>query len=252
MIRAAPRGHPGRRPRSLIAAAGNAGHSFAELRMFRPAFKMTERPLIAVCLARQSALAATALQRSPYIPGETYREVTSPAGRLDPAGGRVCGCPGRRPKFPRTSAPAWPPAFDRDPGWSPWPTPDIQTRMIASTAPRATSPAQSPTSPGHGWPSHLLSQRLQSRTASTVLTRSKPASNRPSAGCTRPLRTTPGDLAGLLADMESVWVLVGVAGWHRDDPKDCHRLRYRRSHSCGHPGRAARALASRSPSKPAP
>jgi len=132
--------------------------------------------------------------------------------------------------------------FDRDPGWSPWPTPDIQTRMIASSAPRATSPAQSPTSPGHGWPSHLLSQRLQSRTASTVLTRSKPASNRPSAGCTRPLRTTPGDLAGLLADMESVLVLVGVAGWHRDDPEDCYRLRYRRSHSCGRPGRAARAL----------
>ena len=94
--------------------------------------------------------------------------------------------------------------FDRDPGWSPWPTPCIQTRTIAFTAPRVTSPAQSPTSPGHGWPSHLPSQRLQSRTASTVLARSKPASNRPYAGCTKPLVATPGDLAGLLADMERV------------------------------------------------
>jgi hypothetical protein len=31
---------------------------------------------------------------------------------------------------------------DRDPGWSPWPTPCIQTQMIASIAPRATSPAR--------------------------------------------------------------------------------------------------------------
>jgi hypothetical protein len=31
----------------------------------------------------------------------------------------------------------------------------IQTRTIASIAPRATSLARSPTSPGHGWPSHL-------------------------------------------------------------------------------------------------
>jgi hypothetical protein len=44
---------------------------------------------------------------------------------------------------------------DRDPGWSPWPTPCIQIRTIASTAPRATSPVQSPTSPGHGWRSYL-------------------------------------------------------------------------------------------------
>jgi hypothetical protein len=30
---------------------------------------------------------------------------------------------------------------DRDPGWSPWPTLCLQTRMTASTATRATSPA---------------------------------------------------------------------------------------------------------------
>ena len=81
--------------------------------------------------------------------------------------------------------------------------------------PQGDKPCPVTYQPGHGWPSHLLSQRLQSRTASTVLTRSKPASNRPSAGCTRLLVATPGDLAGLLADMESVWVVVGVAGWHR-------------------------------------
>src|SRR5205823_3408499 len=33
---------------------------------------------------------------------------------------------------------------DRDPGWSPCPKPLPQTRMTASTAPRATSPARSP------------------------------------------------------------------------------------------------------------
>jgi hypothetical protein len=106
---------------------------------------------------------------------------------------------------------------DRDPGWSPWPTLYIQTRMIASTAPRATSPARSPTSPGHGWPSSLPSQRLQARTASSVLTTSMPASSRPSADCTRPWPATPDDLAGLLADMKPVLVIIGGAGWRRDD-----------------------------------
>jgi hypothetical protein len=113
--------------------------------------------------------------------------------------------------------------FDRDPGWSPWPTPQIQTRTSAFTAPRATSLARSPTSLGHGWPRHLPCQRLPSRTAAaTVLTRSKPASSRPSAGWTRPWPATPGDLAGLLADMEGVWVAVGAAVGHRYDPEDCH------------------------------
>jgi hypothetical protein len=108
--------------------------------------------------------------------------------------------PRRRPGHP-----------DRDPGWPPWPTPRIQTRTIASTAPRATSPAPSPTSPGHGW-RHRPSQPLQSRTASSVLTTSTPASSRPSATCTRPWPATPDDLAGLLADMKPVWVVVGGVG----------------------------------------
>ena len=145
--------------------------------------------------------------------------------------------PGPAPRSPpRISAPAWPPAPDRDPGWSPWPTPYIQTRMIASTAPRATSPARSPTSPGHGWPSSLPSQHLQSRAAPIVLTRSTPASSRPSAGCMRPWPAAPGDLAGLLADMKRVWVVVGVAGWRRYGPESCCRPTPRRCHRWGSPG----------------
>jgi hypothetical protein len=34
----------------------------------------------------------------------------------------------------------------------------------------------------------------------------------------RPWQATPGDLAGLPADMENVWIAVGGAGWRRYDP----------------------------------
>ena len=68
--------------------------------------------------------------------------------------------------------------------------------------PQATSPARSPTSPGHGWPSHRPNQQLQARTAPGVLTTSTPASSRPSATCTRPWPATLDDLADLPADME--------------------------------------------------
>jgi hypothetical protein len=85
--------------------------------------------------------------------------------------------------------------------------------------PKATSPAQSPTTPEHGSPSSLPSQQLQARTAPTVLTRSIPASSRPSANCTRPWPTTPGDLASLPADIERRWVAGGGASCRRDDPE---------------------------------
>jgi hypothetical protein len=99
-IRNAPRGHPGRRHRSLIAAAGNAGHASAELRTLVQRFKddreaVNRRP---PWLAKRPS--ATALPRSPYIAGEIYCEVTSPAGRLDPAEGRGYSGPGRRLEVP--------------------------------------------------------------------------------------------------------------------------------------------------------
>jgi hypothetical protein len=66
---------------------------------------------------------------------------TSPAGRLDPAGGRGSSCPAGASKFPDLGA-GLVARSDRDPGWSPWPTPCIQTRTIASTAPgRQACPA---------------------------------------------------------------------------------------------------------------
>ena len=88
--------------------------------------------------------------------------------------------------------------------------------MIASTAPRATSPARSPTSPEHGW-RHRPSQPLHSRTTSSVLTTSTPASSRPSAGCTKPWPATPDDLASLPSDLERAWIAVGGAGWRWDN-----------------------------------
>jgi len=156
------------------------------------------------------------LPRSPICPLQRYYNVhriflakstarlRHPRGRLDPAGGRVCGCLAGASEFPPDLGAGLAARSDRDPGWSPWPTPRLQTRMIASTAPRATSPAQSPTSPGHGWRSYLPSQRLQSRTAPTVMTTSTPASSRPYANCTRPWQAIPDDLASLPADMESI------------------------------------------------
>ena len=48
----------------------------------------------------------------------------------------------------------------------------------------------------------LPNQRLQSRTAPTVLTTSTPISIRPSSNCTRPWPVTPDGLADLPADME--------------------------------------------------
>jgi hypothetical protein len=133
-----------------------------------------------------------------------------PRGRLDPAGGRLCRCPGRRLEVPADLGVGLAACSDRNPGWSPWPTPCIQARTIASTAPRATDPAQPPTSPAHGWSSHLPSQRLQARTAPTVLARSMPVFRMPYAGCARPLQIIAGHLARLPTDMERVWVILGL------------------------------------------
>ena len=118
----------------------------------------------------------------------------------------MCRCPGRRLAAPPDLGAGLAVCSDRDPGWSPWPTPCIQTRTIASTAPRATNPAQPPTNPAHGWPS----QRLQAMTAPTVLARSTPAFRMPCAGCARPLQTIAGDQGRLPTDMESVWVILGL------------------------------------------
>lgn len=108
-------------------------------------------------------------------------------------------------KFPTaTSALAWS-ALTATQDWSPWPTPQIQTGTIASIAPRATSPAQSATSLGNGWCSHLPSQLVPSRTAPTVLPRSKPAFRRLCAGCGRLSETIPGHLAGVLNGHGKVW-----------------------------------------------
>src|SRR4029450_6780023 len=72
-----------------------------------------------------------------------------------------------------------------------------------------TSRVRSPTSLGHGWPRSRPNQRLPARTAPTGVTRSAPASSRPSANCTKPRPATPDDLAGLPADMARLSVAVG-------------------------------------------
>jgi hypothetical protein len=168
-----------------------------------------ERPIIAVCLAHQAALCNS----STTFTVDSWRNRPGDYGtrRVDSTRQEAEGTAARAGawKFPSDLGAGLAAHPDRDPGWSLWPTPCTQTRMIASTAPRATSPARSPTSPGHGWPSSLPSQRLQSRTAPTVLTRSTPASSRPSANCTKPWPATPDDLASLPADMERSSVAVG-------------------------------------------
>ena len=68
--------------------------------------------------------------------------------------------------------------------------------------PQGDKPCPVTYQPGAWLASSLPSQRLQSRTAPTVLTRSTPASSRPSANCTKPWPATPDDLAGPPADIE--------------------------------------------------
>ena len=171
---------------------------------------MTERPLVAVCLARQSALCNgittfTVCSWRNLLRGYVTHGVDSTRQEAEGVAARAGAS-----KFPPDLGAGLAVCSDRDPGWSPWPTPCIQTRTIASTAPRATNPAQPPTNPAHGWPSHLPSQHLQAMTAPTVLARSKPAFRMPSAGCARPLQTIAGHLARRPTDMESVWVILGI------------------------------------------
>ena len=216
MIRAAPgarkriRNSSGRRPSFPDRRGRNTGHYFRRTSAVPPgASSMTETPLIAVCLAGQAAsgngTTTFTVDSRPNQPRDyVTRRVDST--RQEAEGTAVRADASTFPPDPGAGLAAHP---DRDPGWSPWPTPNHQTRMIASTAPRATSRVRSPTSLGHGWPSSPPSQRLPSRTAPTVLTSSTPASSRPSANCTKPWPATPDDLAGLPADMESSSVAVG-------------------------------------------
>jgi hypothetical protein len=191
------------------------GRSFRRTSDVHPgASSRTARPFITVCLARQSTLC----NGITTFTVDCWRNL--PRGYVT-----------RRSTRPRRRHNVWPPGPaprrspalgaglaalpDRDPGWPSWPTPHLQTHTTASTAPRATSPARSPTSPGPGWRSSLPNQPLPSRTAPNVLATSTPASSRPSASCTRPWHATPDDLASLPADIQSARVAGGVAGWCR-------------------------------------
>jgi hypothetical protein len=139
---------------------------------------MTETPLIAICLAGQAASCnGTTTFTVDSRPNQPRDYVTR---RVDSTRQEAEGTAARAdaltfPPDPGAGLAAHP---DRDQGWSPWPTPNHQTRMIASTAP-------------------------------TVLTSSTPASSRPSANCTKPWPATPDDLAGLPADMKRSSVAVG-------------------------------------------
>ena len=194
---------------------GKRGRSFRRTSDVHPgASSRTARPFITVCLARQSTLC----NGITTFTVDCWRNL--PRGYVTRRSTR----PGRRPNvWPPGPAPRRSPALgaglaalpDRDPGWPSWPTPHLQTQTSASTAPRATSPARSPTSPGPGWRSSLPTQPLPSRTAPNVLATSTPASSRPSASCTRPWHATPDDLASLPAHIQSARVAGGVAGWCR-------------------------------------
>jgi hypothetical protein len=134
------------------------------------------------------------------FPVGTTAGVTSPAGRQAPAQGRGYGGSGRRIDVPPGLGAGRAVRPDRDPGWSPCPKPLPQTRMIASTAPRATSPARSPTSPGRGWRSSLPSRPPRPRTADLVLATSRPPCSCRCARCGGPSAAVADDPAGPWAD----------------------------------------------------
>jgi hypothetical protein len=77
--------------------------------------------------------------------------------------------------------------------------------------PQGDKPCPVTYQPG-AWLAPPTNQRLQPRTAPTVMTTSTPASSRPSATYTRPLPTTPDDLASLPADLERASVAIGGDG----------------------------------------
>jgi hypothetical protein len=164
---------------------------------------MTDGPLIAVCLARQPARCNGGTTFTVYscrnLPRGYVTRRSTRSGRRQRV--RLLRPAPRTPPDLGAGLTARP---DRDPGWSPWPTPHLQTSTIAFIAPRATGPARSPTSPGHGWPSNLPNQHLQARTAPGVLATSTPASIRNFANCTRPWLATPDGLVDLPADMEHI------------------------------------------------
>jgi hypothetical protein len=108
---------PPRTPPLFPDRAAERRHFSAELGGSAHSSRRTERPLIAGCLAHQSA-PATAVQRSPYIHRVMYCEVTSRAGRPDPKEGRGYGCPGRRIDVPPDLGAGLAARSDRDPGWS--------------------------------------------------------------------------------------------------------------------------------------
>jgi hypothetical protein len=152
-IRNAPRGHPGRRNHSLIAAAEtstlpqNFGSSALVLRI-------PERPVIAVCPAHHFGCLQTQYNTHRRL---LVKSVATYVMRRStrPKIGQSVWLPGPAHRRSPDLGAGLAARAARDPGWPPWPTPSTHTRMIASTALRATSPAQSPTSPGHGWPSSL-------------------------------------------------------------------------------------------------
>jgi hypothetical protein len=126
--------------------------------------------------------------------------------------------PGPAPRSPpRTMAPAWPSVLTATRGMVAMADalhPDLDDCFHCPQGDKpcpatyqpgawlAQPPAQPPTNPAHGWPSHLPSQHLQAMTAPTVVARSKPAFRMPYAGCARPLQTIAGHLARLPTDME--------------------------------------------------
>jgi hypothetical protein len=75
-------------------------HSSAELRMFRPALQDGREAVGRRSAPLANRPAATALQRSPYIPSEIYCEATSPTGSTRPGRRQSVSLPGPAPRSP--------------------------------------------------------------------------------------------------------------------------------------------------------
>jgi hypothetical protein len=90
-------------------AVAERRHSSAELRMFRLALQDGREAVDRRSASLANWPSATALQRSPYIPGEIYCEATSPTGSTRPGRRQSVSLPGPAPRSsPRILAPAWP------------------------------------------------------------------------------------------------------------------------------------------------
>jgi hypothetical protein len=174
-------------------------------------------PLIAAGLARRSALCNDSTTFTVYSRGNLQQDYVT----------RRSTRPGRRQKvqllrLAHRSSPNLGAGLtarpDRDPGWSPWPTPHIQTRTIASTAPgRQALPGHLPAWGMAGPATCRANPSRPGPPPAFWRARSQHPAGPPQATRRRG-RQPPTTLRAWRLASRALKT-VGVAGWRRDDPR---------------------------------